>query len=409
MPTSTDPPIEKWSTVPGLPPEYEVSTLGRVRITVTRLPRKAGDILKRRPGKSGLRIELSINKKQVGHQVKSLVLRAFSPSYSIGDEIFHLDGDPSNCALDNLTTAPMGVPLPPPLFPDEVWKPFPVPKYADHYVISNYGRVCPTKRSKIFPNGGVKKPAVMDNGYLTISVSCGDGSGKTFLLHRMVALAFLGPPPVRGMVADHIDRDRGNPALTNLRWVTSKENHALNDDRFQDFKCLSHEDANEIRRRYNAGEKQVDIADDYGISQNQVSMCVLNKAWKRKNDVPIEKAEPFVPTEPHPVEWRACPSFPWFEVSNTGAVRYAACTSKRGEVLSQHLSHGYPRVQAYLSGMRHGILVHQLIADAFLGPAEGRFVNHKNHDRTCAWVTNLEYVTGHGNMRHRYGYKYDTA
>lgn len=411
MATSTDQTIETWSTVPGLPSEYEVSTLGRVRITVTRLPRKAGDCLNARMSKAGLRVEISIDKKQRGFLIKTLVMRTFVPGFVERDEIFYRDSDPNNCTLDNLTTEPPRVPLPDPIADDEEWKPVADPTYSDRYLVSNYGRVCPTRWSKIRPRGGAAVPIPGPHGYPQVTLSKGAAdSGKTFLVHRLVAFAFLGRPPQPGMVVDHIDRDHANGKLSNLRWVTYKENHPLNDDRFQDFKCLSPDAANEIRRRYNTGEKQVDIAKDYGVSQNQVSMCVLNKVWKRKNNVPIDKAPPFVLTDPGPLVWKPCPSYPRFEASNRGDVRYSAGTPLAGRVLPQDLDvGGYPRIQSQINNVRIIKSVHRLVADAFFGPANGRHVNHKNMDRLCAWVTNLEYVTPTGNMRHRRGYKYTTA
>lgn len=44
------------------------------------------------------------------------------------------------------------------------------------------------------------------------------------LIHRIVAVAFLGPPPSKGHVVDHIDMDRSNNRPENLRWVTRLTN-----------------------------------------------------------------------------------------------------------------------------------------------------------------------------------------
>jgi hypothetical protein len=47
------------------------------------------------------------------------------------------------------------------------------------------------------------------------------GSAK---VHRIVAIAFLGHPPSQKHVVDHIDRDRTNNRIENLRWITNLEN-----------------------------------------------------------------------------------------------------------------------------------------------------------------------------------------
>lgn len=56
-------------------------------------------------------------------------------------------------------------------------------------------------------------------GYLVISEHA---------VHRLVALAFHGPRPSSGHVVDHIDTNRHNNRVENLRWVTRLENILLN-------------------------------------------------------------------------------------------------------------------------------------------------------------------------------------
>lgn len=62
---------------------------------------------------------------------------------------------------------------------------------------------------KIYQNG---------YGYLTFTAD-----GHNVLLHRFVWRYFNGPIPPR-IVIDHIDGDRGNPKLYNLRLATQSEN-----------------------------------------------------------------------------------------------------------------------------------------------------------------------------------------
>lgn len=47
-------------------------------------------------------------------------------------------------------------------------------------------------------------------------------------VHRIVAIAFLGEPPTKQHVVDHIDTNRQNNRPENLRWLTKLENILLN-------------------------------------------------------------------------------------------------------------------------------------------------------------------------------------
>lgn len=46
---------------------------------------------------------------------------------------------------------------------------------------------------------------------------------KRRMLHRLVAVAFIGSAPSEKHTVDHIDRDRSNNAVSNLRWSTRRE------------------------------------------------------------------------------------------------------------------------------------------------------------------------------------------
>ena len=68
-------------------------------------------------------------------------------------------------------------------------------------------------------------------GYQMVSL-WKDNVGKTFAVHRLVALAYL-PNPLGKPEVNHIDSDRTNCHPNNLEWVTSSENsiHAVKQGR----------------------------------------------------------------------------------------------------------------------------------------------------------------------------------
>ena len=72
------------------------------------------------------------------------------------------------------------------------------------------------------PNWSIKvgsKAGFMGNGYTRIQLL-----GKTYMAHRLAWTTFYGTPPKKFI--DHIDRDRNNNRIENLRDATHIENMA---------------------------------------------------------------------------------------------------------------------------------------------------------------------------------------
>ena len=86
----------------------------------------------------------------------------------------------------------------------------------DNYEISSHGRVRNNKSCII------KKPTLEDNGYLRTCLYK-DGKNKSYLVHRLVAFAFLNRNEGVNEV-DHIDHNRSNNIINNLRWTTKSVN-----------------------------------------------------------------------------------------------------------------------------------------------------------------------------------------
>ena len=60
------------------------------------------------------------------------------------------------------------------------------------------------------------------NGYMALNLSINSKS-KRMLVHRLVALTYISNPNNLPQV-DHIDRNKQNNHISNLRWVTNQEN-----------------------------------------------------------------------------------------------------------------------------------------------------------------------------------------
>ncbi|AGE56700.1 hypothetical protein ATCVNEJV2_657L [Acanthocystis turfacea Chlorella virus NE-JV-2] len=71
-------------------------------------------------------------------------------------------------------------------------------------------------------------------GYATLTVSH-NGERRTIFVARALASTFLGPPPSVQHTADHIDRERTNDTVENVRWASTREQN-LNQRKPSEFK-----------------------------------------------------------------------------------------------------------------------------------------------------------------------------
>lgn len=102
-----------------------------------------------------------------------------------------------------------------------------VPGFDDKLYVSNVGRVWQynTQRRRWTDP---KVPTILRHGYPTTCYG-----QKIYRVHKLVALAFLGPPPTPKHTVDHIakyggdwERERRDNRVENLRWATKAEQSA---------------------------------------------------------------------------------------------------------------------------------------------------------------------------------------
>lgn len=93
-------------------------------------------------------------------------------------------------------------------------------QFEPNYEVSKLGEV----RSKI--TGRIKSLRLNAQGYSRVTLY---PSGKTYTVHRLVAITFLSEEFEEGLVVNHKDGVKTNNNVDNLEWVSSKENfhHAV--------------------------------------------------------------------------------------------------------------------------------------------------------------------------------------
>lgn len=90
-----------------------------------------------------------------------------------------------------------------------------------NYMVSNMGEV------KSLGNNKTRKEKILksrknNKGYLYVSL-CKEGKVKKYLIHRLVAQAFIPNTDNKPQI-DHISTDRTDNRVENLRWVSTIEN-----------------------------------------------------------------------------------------------------------------------------------------------------------------------------------------
>jgi hypothetical protein len=90
--------------------------------------------------------------------------------------------------------------------------------YEEHYAVDKKGNIYSLKQGKIRK----LKATCNGNGYMRLNLSK-DGKRKKYYVHRLVAEAYL-PDFSEDLQVDHIDRDRTNNCISNLRMVTQQQN-----------------------------------------------------------------------------------------------------------------------------------------------------------------------------------------
>ena len=111
-------------------------------------------------------------------------------------------------------------------------------KGAFYFDISDCGYLVVNARTE-----KVLKQHPCKNGYLRVWATATDGARKSFLIHRLVAMAHLDPVDnYRLYDVNHKDGNKANNRVDNLEWVTHAEN-------------MKHARANGLWKEENGGRK----------------------------------------------------------------------------------------------------------------------------------------------------------
>ena len=159
----------------------------------------------------------------------------------------------------------------------EIWK-----KNINYpgYEFSNKGRIRSYWSHKGFDylkNPRILKPGFNRDGYKIVTLA----GKKCYILHRIIAETFLKNPNNYPTV-DHLDRNRANNKIENLRWanIEMQRNNANYKGSANGNSKLTEKDIPLIFKLRKEGKTQQVIADLLGIGRPTISKILLGKNWK---------------------------------------------------------------------------------------------------------------------------------
>lgn len=350
--------MEKQIFIDGLETNYTISEEGIVKNS------KTGRIMKINKGN----VQITVNGKNTGRSVGKIVAEAFIPNPDNLPVVDHIDGDKMNNKVENLRwisnkqnslntwekrrengTTNAGRKL--------------GRRKRENIVdleITKYDLLEDEKR--VFIDGNITLYAVSRDGkvrnlntnyylkgailntYRVFNLKI-NGKQRNIAGHRLVAAAFI-PNPDNKPFVDHVDGNRLNNNVENLRWVSQQEN-AQN----------IHKDT-----PYSIKDKE-----NYSLSLKNLP----DEIWRQFRDTEIY-------------------------VSNLGRVKNTK-TNKIVKGTTRTDGYHQTRLQVYNNGK--SILTHRLVWLAFVGEIEeGMVINHINGDKSDNRLENLEKVSHQENM-----------
>ena len=235
-----------------------------------------------------------------------------------------------------------------------------------------------------------------DSDYPNLSVYINGNTKQAarFRVHIAIISTFSITPLIKDMVVDHIDRNKSNYSINNLRFVSLSENQKNKDSKIKEkkfiifnndnsfYKCYSLHDQKEIipwiKRRLTSGQTVASFSED---SYNRLKESIIflgksivdNLEWKDINDK--------------------------YSISSTGLLRQKTSYGYNYTYGSIDAKGYY--VGADTVGKGYSTYMHHLVARMFLNDGKriiGKVINHIDTDPLNNCLENLEIVTQSENI-----------
>lgn len=151
----------------------------------------------------------------------------------------------------------------------------------EKYEVSDTGLIRCLVQCGRLQQGTLLKQTINNPGYAVCSLS-----GKQFRVHRLVCLAFNGPPTESKPLALHKDGNKNNNTPDNLYWGDTMDNqkdstrHGTVAKGTKNGKSvLNEEKVGQIRSDTMEGRSKMQIAKDLGVSRGAVRDVLSGRNW----------------------------------------------------------------------------------------------------------------------------------
>jgi hypothetical protein len=375
-------------------PNYEINRCGHVFNTKTQkqiTPHsiKSGKMII--PLRSRFRVVFTINEEQVEVRIvttqadfplAALVLCAFNRQPLTGEDVTFIDGDKGNVNISNLQ-----------------WSTFQKQQLLLHAMPTGWDDrrtipMCPRyaldKFGRIFNKSTGKEmlPTSDANGYLRVTLVNIKLKAVHSGVHVLTLWTWVGMPPSASHTPDHINRERTDNAIENLRWSTPAQQRANQKVRVsQCRRRVVRIDADGTRTPFASAA----IAGaESGYLEKTVRAAIHQGSKTRSGGVRFEYEED---SDIIGEQWVEVTGSPGTHVSSQGRIRF-----QRGRITKGYNTGGYYAVCP--GGQRQ--LVHRLVATAFVenpDPENLNVVHHKNDNKQDNRAENLQWLDQKGNVR----------
>lgn len=262
------------------------------------------------------------------------------------------------------------------------------------YLFSNMGRI------KNVETNYIQKDSLSRDGYVRVSIRCSENIKRCYQMHRLIALTFL-PNPENLPMVDHINRNRRDNRVVNLRWASAKLNRENSETMVK--KTLKVEQYDRDKKlikvwpsvneacKYLVDEKL--ISEGKTLSLNSKLKLTCGYYWRYKYETRKIEGEIWRDLKVDiDLKYR-------YQVSDMGRLRNV---DRGRRIIKGNDSKGYLYVSLVnKEGIGCSRPMHRLVLSAFEPmPKDKNIVNHIDGDKKNNKLENLEWVNRKENASH---------